>query len=400
MSSKYSHKVPANLRPKVVRLLANFGLSNQEIATATGWSDGLIKNDFRDLGGKTGLMEDMSAKERYAKAFEAYVSRSNFGVHSDVAEHVRSALRVWLEFERIEEGIKAAEKIFAMLSDVPQDGTDVQKLWSWCYRDPDRDHRYPKLSLFTRFLCVVEAKQVKTPSSPEEAIDLIVSDTANTYRRYVAPWLELEDSQAIMAAYGELDERLRCVVGHRFGFTLDGVPQEPKTHQEIGVLMSLSKDRIRQLEIRARQKLATALKSIPRLQRFAEARKQPSVQSVVSMALDRELGRRLSSAEIRISELETQLIEHGFQPRGSVTGAGRWNEHLFKRCDELELSVRSMTCMDYAQIEYVYELVERTEGQMLRSKNFGRKALNEIKEVLHELGLSLGMDLTGFPRPQ
>jgi DNA-directed RNA polymerase subunit alpha len=75
-----------------------------------------------------------------------------------------------------------------------------------------------------------------------------------------------------------------------------------------------------------------------------------------------------------------------------------YNENLFKRVDELELSVRSQNCLQNAGIEYIYQLVEKTEAEMLKTKNFGRKSLNEIKEVLQDLGLSLGMKLHNFPK--
>jgi DNA-directed RNA polymerase subunit alpha len=75
-----------------------------------------------------------------------------------------------------------------------------------------------------------------------------------------------------------------------------------------------------------------------------------------------------------------------------------YSEHLFKRVDELELSVRSQNCLQNAGIEYIYQLVEKTEAEMLKTKNFGRKSLNEIKEVLSDFGLSLGMKLHNFPK--
>lgn len=75
-----------------------------------------------------------------------------------------------------------------------------------------------------------------------------------------------------------------------------------------------------------------------------------------------------------------------------------FNENLFKTVDELELSVRSANCLQNANIKYIYELVEKTEAEMLKTKNFGRKSLNEIKEILSEMGLSLGMKLTNFPK--
>jgi DNA-directed RNA polymerase subunit alpha len=82
------------------------------------------------------------------------------------------------------------------------------------------------------------------------------------------------------------------------------------------------------------------------------------------------------------------------------TASEELNENLFKRVEELELSVRSANCLQNAGIEYIYQLVERTEAEMLKTKNFGRKSLNEIKEILAELGLSLGMKLPAIPRPK
>jgi DNA-directed RNA polymerase subunit alpha len=75
-----------------------------------------------------------------------------------------------------------------------------------------------------------------------------------------------------------------------------------------------------------------------------------------------------------------------------------FNESLFKRVDELDLSVRSANCLQNAGIEFIWQLVEKTEAEMLKTKNFGRKSLNEIKEILSELGLSLGMKLHNFPK--
>ena len=72
------------------------------------------------------------------------------------------------------------------------------------------------------------------------------------------------------------------------------------------------------------------------------------------------------------------------------------NENLFRSVDELELSVRSANCLKNAEIYKIYQLVQRTENEMLKTKNFGRKSLNEIKEVLSEMGLSFGMRIDGF----
>jgi DNA-directed RNA polymerase subunit alpha len=76
------------------------------------------------------------------------------------------------------------------------------------------------------------------------------------------------------------------------------------------------------------------------------------------------------------------------------------NENLFKGVDELELSVRSANCLKNADIRYIGDLVQKTETEMLKTKNFGRKSLNEIKEILSEMGLSLGMKLDNWPPPE
>ncbi len=74
------------------------------------------------------------------------------------------------------------------------------------------------------------------------------------------------------------------------------------------------------------------------------------------------------------------------------------NENLFRSVDELELSVRSANCLQNANITLIGELVQRTEQDMLKTKNFGRKSLKEIKEILASMGLSLGLKIDNWPQ--
>src|SRR5690606_20569230 len=75
----------------------------------------------------------------------------------------------------------------------------------------------------------------------------------------------------------------------------------------------------------------------------------------------------------------------------------KFSENRFRKIDEIELSVRSANCLDNADIKYIGELVQRSEADLLRFKNFGRKSLYEIKERLSEMGLSLGTKIDDFP---
>jgi DNA-directed RNA polymerase subunit alpha len=76
------------------------------------------------------------------------------------------------------------------------------------------------------------------------------------------------------------------------------------------------------------------------------------------------------------------------------------NENLYRTVEDLELSVRSANCLKNANITYIGELVQRTEAEMLKTKNFGRKSLNEIKQLLEEMDLSLGMKIEDWEPPE
>jgi DNA-directed RNA polymerase subunit alpha len=94
---------------------------------------------------------------------------------------------------------------------------------------------------------------------------------------------------------------------------------------------------------------------------------------------------------INFDELPEPLIEET-----EVEEKPSLNENLYRRVDELELSVRSANCLQNANIKYIGELCQNSEAAMLKTKNFGRKSLNEIKEILTSMGLSLGMQLENF----
>jgi DNA-directed RNA polymerase subunit alpha len=76
------------------------------------------------------------------------------------------------------------------------------------------------------------------------------------------------------------------------------------------------------------------------------------------------------------------------------------NENLYRTVEELELSVRSANCLKNADIRLIGDLVQKSEAEMLKTQNFGRKSLNEIKDILAEMGLTLGMKLDNFPDPE
>ncbi len=90
-------------------------------------------------------------------------------------------------------------------------------------------------------------------------------------------------------------------------------------------------------------------------------------------------------------------VEDGAGAEEKIMDKQDFNENLYRSVDELELSVRSANCLKNADIKYIGELVQKTEQEILMTKNFGRKSLNEIKEILTCMGLRLGIKLDSFP---
>jgi len=93
-------------------------------------------------------------------------------------------------------------------------------------------------------------------------------------------------------------------------------------------------------------------------------------------------------------------MEPDYADENSEDSEAGFNENIYRSVDELELSVRSSNCLKNAEITSIYQLIQKTDTEMLKTKNFGRKSLNEIKEVLTTMELSLGMDLDGIDPPE
>ncbi len=103
------------------------------------------------------------------------------------------------------------------------------------------------------------------------------------------------------------------------------------------------------------------------------------------------------SAVTRSAPIGMAAPAAGAADGGAGGDASQINRYLLKKVDELELSVRSANCLKNDNIIYIGDLVQKTEAEMLRTPNFGRKSLNEIKEVLSSMGLRLGMEIPGWP---
>ena len=119
-----------------------------------------------------------------------------------------------------------------------------------------------------------------------------------------------------------------------------------------------------------------------------------SVKAVDAIGLSAKLLKDHMSIFINFEE-ELEAAAAGEERKPEIR-----NDNLNRSVEELELSVRSYNCLKNANIQTIGELIQKTENDMLKTKNFGRKSLNEIKEILAGMGLSLGMKLDNWPAPQ
>lgn len=109
------------------------------------------------------------------------------------------------------------------------------------------------------------------------------------------------------------------------------------------------------------------------------------------------LSSKILKEQLQIFLTFDEAIEPAEESRDSRSPS--LNPNLFRSVDDLELSVRSANCLKNANIRFIGELVVKTEAEMLKTKNFGRKSLNEIKAILEEMDLRLGMEIPGWPPP-
>jgi DNA-directed RNA polymerase subunit alpha len=117
-----------------------------------------------------------------------------------------------------------------------------------------------------------------------------------------------------------------------------------------------------------------------------------SVQPADSVAFAAKILKDQLDIFINFEEIEEEKVQE------EAGQSEKLSENLLKSVDELELSVRSANCLKNAGIHIIGELVQKTEAEMLKTRNFGRKSLNEIKEILSEMGLALGMKIEWPPK--
>ena len=366
--------------PIIQELLA-LGFSMDQITATCGFSKGSIQNDLRDHGGNVGsLFPDRvrNSTERYRVAFNRFaglvVNRS-----ADGEDRLYKALEILLEIDRVRAYLRGAVMLAGNLEVlVPQANSDqpwvdlVAVIEESKFGDLGRD-------LFVQIIDRVNdgSQHVFGPEDPSLLFSL--HEIRTTIRPIATPErLELlKNFVSTPSEYG-LSELESKVIVKRYG--LGRTPPfcfgESVVHslEEVGTMFGMTRERIRQIECKAMRKLRYRYEILAPLRPYAEsAPENRTIMQLTAVILD----------------LQKQLLV--YEPLDSQsTISSATNELLDGRCDELDLSVRTANNIHNAFIDRVGQLIQCTEYGLLKSKNFGRGSLREVKELLSELGLCLG----------
>ncbi len=366
----------------IIEALLGLGFTLSQVAEVGGFSVATIQNDLRAHGGTIATLFPDRPKdpaERYRRAFRRYARlvESN----SPTEKEIVSALETLLEIGRMRTflngAVTLAKQLEALLPENPADQP-------WCDLVDAFIGGYVSVVVPDPIWMILQRAQslAWAVSGPEDPQLLFVLRELNGRVRPLATSERLAPLKAFVTTVievqpGEVEPSLTQweskVIIARYG--LDGQPG--KSLEEVGAMYERTRERIRIIEAKALRKLRCRDEILAPLRPYSAAAPEKL---------------KIFNLESRVRELMKRLTAYE-PPADQPSSSDVTDAVLGKRCDELDISVRSSFCLQNAGIEFIGQLVQCSERGLLKTKNFGRKSLNEVKELLSELGLKYGMVL-------
>lgn len=367
-------------REPLVREIYGLGLSAREISEITEWSEATLAQDIRRFGGLKAFPNRPKQKwnvfsaviRRYAEIMIVFTD--NEQKVSEEANAVRQALAAWLREDLILAMLHGLEFTLEQLTVpvYPRERKNHARLLGVILGvvvgDPCNAESWPLTATklwWHSMLVAIHSGEETTPQSRKHLGKMLVRRVLVERRAEIMPIWDESVIAHVDDLLGTLTEREHKVICERFGI---GV-KEAKTLEQVASEWECTRERLRQIEAKAIRKLRTQ----------AHKRHLGVCADPVGNALQRELAQRKAVEE---ATQQPVVIEPGENPA-----------ELLRGVDELELSVAAFNCLSNENIVLIGELVQRTEPELLRTKNFGRKRLIEIKSELGRLGLALGMEV-------
>ncbi len=367
-------------REPLVRELYGLGLSAREIAEITQWSVATLVQDIRRFGGSEAFPNRPKQKRdvfatmirRYAEIMIIFTD-NEWKVSKD-ENAVRQALAAWLREDLILAMLHGLEFALEQLAVpvFPLARKGYARLLGFilgvAVRDPCSADSWPLTA--TKFwwhnmLVAIHSGEEAVPQSRKHLGKMLVRRVLADRRAEIMPIWDESVFALVDDMLGTLMERERKLICERFGIGVE----KARTLEQIAPEWSCTRERLRQIEAKVIYKLRTQ----------AHKRHLRVCADPVGNALQHELAHRKAAEE---AAQQPVVIEPGMNIA-----------ELLRGVDELELSVAAFNCLSNENIVLIGELVQWTPMELLRTKNFGRKRLLEIKGELNRLGLTLGMEV-------
>lgn len=372
----------------MIALLAGLGWGSKEIAEAIDWSREVILIDIRRQGGAEVLFPNRPSDPftTYAATFKYYAD------HRADTEPTMKAIRRFLEVDRIVDFSDGMERSFIALcqpSCLSELVPYVNFVFSFLFQGKkghvgEADFIYGDLKGWHDFLADVAENRCKAPRSRQQACEFLSARFATTCDRTKLLGQMPEGLRELIDGWLNepewLTPRQKLVITSLHG--LDGKKETTKI--EIAKELGTTFERVRQLEDGAVRKFRTP-KRMGELRRFFR-----SIGEMTELIQNLEEEKAVLARENE--EFLRQLAGKG--DRESTDSIDPENSSgLGRKLEELELSVRTANCLQNAELETIGQVIQLSESELLRTKNFGRKSLNELKWALEPLGFFLGTKL-------
>ena len=381
-----SKKLEIDTRRTIERKLITLGLSQQDIATALGIDISSVRNDLDKIGEVKMVFNitNLTIKERrdlaFHHAFIEYLEAKTivghaikrFDVETEIESAFTDALEVYLDIRRImgiADGVVFTIKAMINTIDPPEYQPYRQFLWAVF---GEIAHKLTRGDLLTEFHFHVcnNGILVTRDSFPTQLATFAFED----YKGLAGIPLDQTAKMVVDEGLSSLATIHENVIRLRFGLA----GENPLTFEKIGIRLNMTKERIRQIEAKA-------------LRQFRHP----------------ERARRLRIFLESPFEFTRRKLNEMFTPPSppippvvyEESGSKNVRDLLAQSIEDFDLSVRSYNGLKSINIETIGDLIQKTEAEMLRVKDFGRNSLNEIKDLLEPMGLCFGMKIdSGFLR--
>ena len=368
------YDVEMRARQPFVTTLFQLGFTLQDIAHASKWCIATVGSDIQRQGGLRAFPDRPKPTKAYSTILKHYAALVVENSSDNVAMQIREALAMWLKQDTLLATIEGMICIQRQLLQpcFPPDQITYARLIEAMYKSESDSydtstsecHLESADFYWNSFLLKIRQGQIQTPNSHTKTTDLLAISVLDGLREKIMPIWTSDVCAHIDEMLSSINPREAVVLRCRFG--LSG---QRLTLEETGVALKITRERIRQIELEGLRSLHHRLR-----EECTDLYMTP-VGNMLAQTINKH-----------------RAVQRVLDPHSGIRA--ELFAHLTKRTNALNISTRVRNCLNTRNIYYVGELVQQTKHSLLKQRNFGRRSLRDITNLLTRLGLHLGTDPT------